>query len=96
MAMSVFLTGSADGIGRATAAALVRAGHRVVLHARNAERARQAEAAVPDALVDEIALCGPPERIRERLALWRGAGVTTLVCATSQPEAIRVMAELVL
>ena len=36
------------------------------------------------------------ERIRERLALWRDAGVTTLICATSQPEAIRLMAELVL
>jgi alkanesulfonate monooxygenase SsuD/methylene tetrahydromethanopterin reductase-like flavin-dependent oxidoreductase (luciferase family) len=53
-------------------------------------------AAVPDALVDEIALCGPRERIRERLALWRDAGVTTLICATGQPEAIRLMAELVL
>jgi F420-dependent oxidoreductase-like protein len=59
-------------------------------------RRAEAEAAVPDALVDEIALCGPPERIRERLALWRAAGVTTLICATSQPEAIRVMAELAL
>ncbi len=59
-------------------------------------RRPEAEAAVPDALVDEVALCGPRERIRERLAAWRDAGVTTLVCATSQPEAIRVMAELVL
>jgi F420-dependent oxidoreductase-like protein len=61
-----------------------------------AGRRAEAEAAVPDALVDEVALCGPPERIRERLSLWRAAGVTTLICATSQPEAIRVMAELVL
>ena len=59
-------------------------------------RRAEAEAAVPDALVDEVALCGPPERIRERLSLWRAAGVTTLICATSQPDAIRVMAELVL
>jgi F420-dependent oxidoreductase-like protein len=59
-------------------------------------RRAEAEAAVPDALVDEVALCGPPERIRERLSLWRAAGVTTLVCATSQADAIRVMAELVL
>jgi F420-dependent oxidoreductase-like protein len=61
-----------------------------------AGRRPEAEAAVPDALVDEVALCGPRERIRERLAAWRDAGVTTLVCAPSQPEAIRVMAELVL
>ena len=61
-----------------------------------AGRRPEAEAAVPDALVDEVALCGPPERIRERLPEWRAAGVTTLVCATAQSEAVRVMAELVL
>jgi F420-dependent oxidoreductase-like protein len=61
-----------------------------------AGRRPEAEAAVPDALVDEVALCGPPERIRERLPEWRAAGVTTLVCATAQSDAVRVMAELVL
>ena len=33
-----------------------------------AGRRPEAEAAVPDALVDEVALCGPAERIRERLS----------------------------
>ena len=61
-----------------------------------AGRRPEAEAAVPDALVDEVALCGPAERIRDRLALWREAGVTTLICGTGQAEAIRLMAELVL
>ena len=61
-----------------------------------AGRRSEAEAAVPDALVDEVALCGPPERIRERLGTWRDAGVTTLVCGTAQTEAIRLMAGLVL
>jgi alkanesulfonate monooxygenase SsuD/methylene tetrahydromethanopterin reductase-like flavin-dependent oxidoreductase (luciferase family) len=61
-----------------------------------AGRRAEAEAAVPDALVDEIALCGPRERIRERLTAWHEAGVTTLICATGQPEAIRLMAELAL
>jgi F420-dependent oxidoreductase-like protein len=59
-------------------------------------RREEAVAAVPDALVDEIALCGPRERIRERLAPWREAGVTTLIVATAQPEALRLMAEFVL
>ncbi len=59
-------------------------------------RREEAIAAVPDALVDEVALCGPRERIRERLPAWRAAGVTTLICATSQPDAVRLMAELVL
>ncbi|QFZ18201.1 SDR family NAD(P)-dependent oxidoreductase [Saccharothrix syringae] len=47
--VSVLITGSADGIGRETAKTLAALGHRVVLHARNAERADQALAAVPAA-----------------------------------------------
>ena len=38
-------------------------------------RKDEAAAAVPDALVDEVALCGPRERIRERLAAWKALGV---------------------
>lgn len=56
----------------------------------------EAAAAVPDALVDEVALCGPKARIRERLGAWQEAGVTTLICGVGQPEAVRTMAELVL
>ena len=53
-----------------------------------------AEAAVPDALVDEVTLCGPRERIRERLALWKDAGVTTLM-VSGDVESLRTVAELV-
>ncbi|MFN5568974.1 MAG: SDR family NAD(P)-dependent oxidoreductase, partial [Bradyrhizobium sp.] len=35
----VFITGSADGLGRAAAQSLLDQGHRVVLHARSADRA---------------------------------------------------------
>ena len=45
----VFITGSADGLGQMAARLLVAAGHRVVVHARHIERAREALAAVPDA-----------------------------------------------
>ncbi|GAA3458225.1 SDR family NAD(P)-dependent oxidoreductase [Saccharothrix longispora] len=56
--VSVLVTGSSDGIGRETAATLVDRGHRVVLHARNDERAERALAAVPGAdgvLVGDLA-----------------------------------------
>jgi F420-dependent oxidoreductase-like protein len=55
----------------------------------------EAEAAVPDDLVDEVALCGPRERIRERLAEWKTSGVTTIMVA-GDAEAVRTMAELTL
>jgi NAD(P)-dependent dehydrogenase (short-subunit alcohol dehydrogenase family) len=45
----IFVTGSADGLGKMAAQLMVEAGHAVVLHARNQERATQALAAVPGA-----------------------------------------------
>ena len=57
---------------------------------------RDAIAAVPDELVDAVALVGPKERIRDRLAAWRETPVTTLIVGSPQPEALQVMAELVL
>lgn len=38
----IFITGSADGLGQLSADLLVSQGHEVVLHARNAERGREA------------------------------------------------------
>ena len=55
----------------------------------------EAEAAVPDALVDEVALCGPRERIKERLAEWKASRVTTMMVAVRDPATLRMMAELV-
>jgi F420-dependent oxidoreductase-like protein len=57
---------------------------------------QEAAAAVPDALVDEVALCGPRERIAERLSRWTSSGVTTMIVGVGQPDAMRTMAELVL
>ena len=59
-------------------------------------RKNDAAAAVPDALVDEVALIGDQARIADRLDAWRECGVTTLVAQARQPEALRVLAELIL
>ena len=59
-----------------------------------AGKKNEAVAAVPDELVDEIALCGPKERIKDQLEMWKEAGVTTLICGTGNIEAIRAMGEL--
>jgi F420-dependent oxidoreductase-like protein len=56
----------------------------------------EATALVPDDLVDDVSLIGPKERIAERLEIWKDAGVTTMIVAASQPEALQLMAELVL
>ena len=57
---------------------------------------REAIQAVPDDLVDAVSLVGPKERIRDRLEAWRETPVTTLIVGSPQPEALRVLAELVL
>jgi hypothetical protein len=46
---------------------------------------QEATAAVPDELVDEIALVGPKERIAERLEPWREAGVSTMIVLDNSP-----------
>ena len=52
-------------------------------------------AAVPDELVDEIALCGPAERIADLLEPWRTSPVTTMILGTDDRHAMEVLAELV-
>jgi F420-dependent oxidoreductase-like protein len=48
---------------------------------------REASAAVSDALIDAIAICGPPALCRERLADWRrhGLGTALLTLPTGMP-----------
>ena len=64
------------------------------------EGKREAAAAVPDALIDEISLIGPPDRIRDRLQAWQDIAkknwVGSLVLAGADIAAMRVIAEAVL
>jgi NAD(P)-dependent dehydrogenase (short-subunit alcohol dehydrogenase family) len=62
----VFITGSSDGLGRMAAELLAKEGHRVVLHARNEQRAKAALAAVPGA---ETAVIGDLSSIAQTRAV---------------------------
>jgi F420-dependent oxidoreductase-like protein len=60
----------------------------------------EAAAAVPDALVDDVALVGPEARIRDRLKVWKEAGgkrhVDSLLVGGGQPRALEIVAEEIL
>ena len=56
-------------------------------------RKGEAAGAVPDALVDDVALVGPKDRIAERLSLWTDAGADTLIAGAFQAEALQALAE---
>jgi F420-dependent oxidoreductase-like protein len=56
----------------------------------------EAAAALPDALVDEVALCGPRERIAELLSAWRTVPNLLLNVRTDSIDVVRTLAELAL
>src|ERR671929_2036588 len=61
----------------------------------------EAAAALPSELIDKVSLCGPKDRIKDRLAAYRDAGVGTLMItpmawtAEGRSEMMRAVAELV-
>lgn len=60
----------------------------------------EAMAALPDELIDTVTLCGPKDAVRDRLAIYRDAGVGTLIVspmafnAPDRLEQLRLVAEL--
>ncbi len=56
----------------------------------------EAAAAIPDGFVDEIALCGPKERIAERLQRWNSIPNCTLCIRAADQKTLRCMAEIAL
>jgi F420-dependent oxidoreductase-like protein len=65
-------------------------------------RKEEACRALPDELIDLVSLCGPRERVAERLEAYRAAGVGTLILspmaftAEDQAAQLRALAELAL
>jgi F420-dependent oxidoreductase-like protein len=62
-----------------------------------AGKRNEAAASVPDALVDEIALVGPPDRIKGRLKEWKAAStgnrIGTMLIAGASMDGLRLAAE---
>ena len=56
-------------------------------------RKKEAIASVPDALVDDVALCGSRDRIADKLQEWTDAEVTTLLCMVRDHASLQAMAE---
>jgi F420-dependent oxidoreductase-like protein len=56
----------------------------------------EAIATVPSRFADEISLCGPLDRIKDRVQAWKESAVTTLLLTPTDPATMRTMAELVL
>ena len=65
-----------------------------------AGRRAEAAAAVPDQLIDDVALVGPADRVRDRLARWKEAGargqVGSLLARRTTVQAARLLAEEIL
>jgi len=60
-------------------------------------RQADAMAAIPDELIDKVALTGPKEQVKERIDAYRDAGVKTLLvtpAAASQEDRLRMIRDL--
>ena len=54
---------------------------------------RDAAAAVPDRLIDEMALVGPSDRIADRMAAWKESGATTMLISARDKKTLRTVVE---
>ncbi|MCK1547048.1 SDR family NAD(P)-dependent oxidoreductase [Bradyrhizobium sp. 147] len=92
----VFITGSADGLGRAAAQSLLDQGHRVVLHARSADRAAalgQLASRAAGMVVGDLRSAAETKSIADQVnaigrmdAIIHNAGVYTRPSRGSTPE----------
>ena len=66
----IFITGSADGLGRMAAELLIEQGHRVVLHARSQARADGTKRNVPEAetvVVGDLGTIAETRKVAEQV-----------------------------
>lgn len=94
----IFITGSSDGLGSLAAKALVKKGHNVTLHARNAQRAQDATAACPgadDVLIADLSSVAATQQLASDLnsrgpwdAIIHNAGVMRIDSSSTGPEGL--------
>jgi hypothetical protein len=54
----------------------------------------QATAAVPDALVDDLALVGPTGHVAEQLSVWKECPIATMIVEPTRADTIEQIAAL--
>lgn len=97
----IFITGSTDGLGQLTAESLINRGHQVVLHARNEQRFRDAQKAIPDAeaivigdlssieetksLAESVNALGDFDAVIHNVGVYRASGQEILAVNTLAP-----------
>jgi NAD(P)-dependent dehydrogenase (short-subunit alcohol dehydrogenase family) len=96
--MRIFITGSSDGLGSLAAKSLVKRGHSVTLHARNAQRAEDAKDACPGAdgvLVADLSSTQASKALADDLnakgpwdAIIHNAGVMRISSSSKGPEGL--------
>src|SRR4051812_23275301 len=90
----IFITGSTEGLGRAAARSLLKAGHEVVLHARSAERASTlADVAAAGVVVGDLSRAVETRSIADQVnaigrmdAVIHNAGIYSARSRGSTPE----------
>jgi NAD(P)-dependent dehydrogenase (short-subunit alcohol dehydrogenase family) len=97
----IFITGSADGLGQLAAKALINLGHKVVLHARNEERARQAlekAAGAENVLIADLSSIGETKALASKAnasgrfdAVIHNAGVYQLSGNSSSADGLPIV-----
>lgn len=97
----IFITGSSDGLGSLAAKALTKKGHKVTLHARNAQRAKDAQKLCPEAsnvLVADLSSVEATKKLASELnelgpwdAIIHNAGVMHGVSGSKGPEGLPVL-----
>jgi NAD(P)-dependent dehydrogenase (short-subunit alcohol dehydrogenase family) len=92
----IFITGSADGLGRMAAELLIEQGHRVVLHARSQARADETNRNVPEAeavVIGDLGTIAQTRKVAEQVNALGGFDAVIHNAAIGYKEPKRIETE---